>query len=111
MTKIEIIDETVAYYQTHNRSVLSDYSCEYNGPNGEKCAFSRCCTADSVFEENESSIMQKAAVLLPQYAHIPYHDSFWMDLQSLHDNADCWDGRSLTGKGIERIAILKKRYA
>jgi hypothetical protein len=111
LTKIQIIEETVEFYSNNSRSKSKDIStCLYNGPNGEKCAFSRCCTQDSFFNEGEQSKDQIDANLLPQYSHIPYDDQFWADLQDLHDTGDNWRDKSLTNAGLTHLNKLKKKY-
>jgi hypothetical protein len=110
LTKIQIIDKTVEFYSNNPRSLsINSSQCLYNGPNGEKCAFSRCCTEDSSFNEGESSNLQDGANLLPQYSHIPYHDQFWMDLQEFHDTEANWD-KGLTDTGLNRLNKLKEKY-
>ena len=111
LTKLQIIEETVEYYSTHSRSVEGGtVLCRYNDEHGNKCAFSRCCTDDSVFSEGESSCDQKDAILLPQYAHIPYTDLFWKSLQGVHDKDWYWDGNNLTEEGKENVTFLKNKY-
>lgn len=112
LTKLEIIDETVEYYKTHNRSIING-DCRYNGPNGEKCAFSRCCTNDSEFKEFMSASSQNEAVLLDQYSYIPHTDNFWARVQSLHDVSNNWiedtdnNTRSLSDKGKQFLEEIK----
>jgi hypothetical protein len=111
LTKIQIIEETISYYKINPRSLSEGSSqCLYNGPNGEKCAFSRCCTEDSSFNEQQSSNAQDKAKLLPQYSHIPYDDQFWMDLQEFHDMEANWDINVLTSTGLNRVNKLKEMY-
>jgi hypothetical protein len=111
MTKIEIIEETVEFYSNNPRSLYDlGYTCLYNGVNGGKCAFSRCCTLDSIFKECEGSNEQHEAILLPQYSHIPYNDEFWIDLQGLHDADYNWDGNKLSEIGIKQVNRLKEKY-
>jgi hypothetical protein len=109
LTKIQIIEETVEFYSNNPRS-LNSSRCLYNGPNGEKCAFSRCCTEDSSFDEGDASNVQDKAKLLPQYSHIPYDDQFWMDLQEFHDITNNWRDKDLTDIGLSCINKLKEKY-
>ena len=112
LTKLQIIDETVEYYSTHPRSLRDDESsnCMYNGDNNTKCAFSRCCTDDSIFDEGSSACAQKYAVLLPQYAYIPYDDVFWIEIQYIHDTNSFWKDGNFTDLGEEYVDNLKTKY-
>lgn len=109
LTKEEIVLDTIEYYRTHPRSVTSnDYKelvCRYRGPNGARCAFSRCCTEDSVFVEDKIAELQVGASLKPIYGIKDVH--FWKQLQSLHDDKDNWTlnaqgGQDLTPVGKSR---------
>ena len=112
LTKIQIIEETVEYYSTHRRSIKEGTrNCKYNGPDGLKCAFSRCCTDDSVFIEECGSSRQHEAILLPQYAHILYRDNFWVDIQVLHDRDDFWENNELTYSGKTFVNDIKVKYS
>lgn len=57
LSAIEIIDETVEFYENNPRSLNPNPKgeadrCLYNGPNGEACAFARC-VADEYREKLE----------------------------------------------------------
>ena len=109
LTISEIVDETIAFYQNNPRSFFidedGDNRCRYNGPNGEKCAFSRCCTPESKFDEGDNALSQANAVLLPQYEG--HSLVFWNALQRLHDNNNHWNGNVLTDAGIEYANQIK----
>lgn len=112
LTKLQIIDETVTYYSTHARSIEERTGdCKYNNRNGNKCAFSRCCTDNSTFNEGVSSREQINARLLPQYAHIPITNDFWLDLQEIHDRDYYWNKGTLDTRGELRITELKEIYS
>ena len=109
LTAHEIIDETIAFYQNNPRSKSEDGNCcLYNGPNGEKCAFSRCCTPDSEFKEGRGSILQLNAILLPQYEG--QSKRFWDEIQNLHDTDNYWDGNTLTKLGEYEVLRMKNEY-
>ena len=107
LTAHEIIDETVEYYQNNPRS-KDDNRCLYNGPNGEKCAFSRCCTPDSKFKEGRGSGLQVEVILLPQYEG--QSKLFWNEIQNLHDTDNYWDGNTLTKLGEYEVLRMKNEY-
>lgn len=114
-TTHQIIDETVEYYKNNPRSKDGDGNCVYNGPNGEKCAFSRLAKPDFDFKyfegENCAAILNKAFqedILLPEYCGHP--NGFYADLQALHDRDYYWSNNNLTKEGIEFVENMKKDY-
>jgi hypothetical protein len=113
LTQHDIIDETVEFYSNNPRSIHPlTKKCLYNGYNGEKCAFSRCCTNDSKFIEASNALGQNDAVLLPKYAHFLLNENigFWSSIQSLHDNDTYWEENQLTDKGKNYVKDLKQQY-
>ena len=106
---LEILDETVAFYNSKNRSVVQreeDVICLYKGPDGKKCAFSRCCTeeaADSLVEDNSADYFERGGSLdyLLQEEYQGHPTAFWMKIQQLHDLPVNWDdsGLSILGMG------------
>lgn len=116
-SKIEIIKETVEYYSNNPRSInTAGTSCLYNGPNGEKCAFSRCCVDDASFIEGTSAdstlgSLSNQNILKEEYRG---HDGiFWNNVQALHDLSANWndEGNGLSDIGIERVNKLIQRYS
>lgn len=47
MTKLDIIEETVEYYKTHNRATNKAGGCFYLSEQGDMCAIGRCCRRPS----------------------------------------------------------------
>ena len=104
LTKLEILNETIAFYNADvtQRSVDEDFNCLYNGFDGKHCAIGRCML--DVFKEqgmalkgNRSSFSNLAdennltldEVLQERYRGHEY--SFWILLQQLHDEEEYWD--------------------
>ena len=123
LTVEQIVEETIEYYRTHSRSInpfSAQTECLYNGPNGERCAFSRCCIENAVSKltENKSAALiidfHGDEILLPQYrGHNPL---FWADLQSLHDINIYWvpnkyGGNDLTIVGSKRVERILVKHA
>jgi hypothetical protein len=115
-TKLEIIDETVEYYKTHNRGIQKNSdcldSCVYINEDGDKCAVGRCLvspTADwigDVFDVfSDSETLNKR--LLPEYQGHDIH--FWKDIQCLHDVHSNWEN-GITPYGLHNISMLKEKY-
>lgn len=124
-TKLEIIEETAAFYNANNRAMENGH-CMYVDPNGNKCALGRCMIEEKAVEANSYKAMSgpmNAIALVNAYmeAHkIPAETSedsvldsllleeyrghsvyFWRNLQNLHDNADYWNDQGLTPKGLK----------
>lgn len=118
MTQEEIVLETIEHYRTHPRSLKlrSDCSvveCVYEGPNGERCAFSRCCTEDSVFHEGRYCAHQPGASLKYKYHGHPW--DFWIFIQELHDRSGNWQlndqgGADLTQQGRDFVAVSLAKW-
>ena len=120
-TKLEIIEETAAFYNLGNRSVeLSDSgfeNCAYIGRDNKRCAFSRCCldspevlsflkehegdTADEVLEAAGDKGLE---ILKEDYRG--HEDDFWNELQVFHDRDYYWGEDGLNEIGEERKARL-----
>jgi len=124
LSKAEIIDETAAYYTARPRSIVGDVLrlCVYRGPNGERCAFSRCVEPDKVHLCSDG---KGPANLLVEYGEDLMQEryrghrggDFWLQLQRLHDAVDNWetspDGQTntLTPAGQRAVRVMKEEYA
>lgn len=126
-TRVDIIDETVKFYSENPRAMRAKQlpsepdSCAYVAPNGERCAFARCCTEDGVrwlhanlegsnvqgIETRDKNLNE---MLKPEYRGHDLH--FWINIQRLHDSSEFWgqDGK-LTPVGNSRVQRLKCKYA
>ncbi len=117
MTKQQIILETVEFYKNNPRSMGKNNSCLYLGPNGEKCAFSRCCTQKSItnilVKENDTPLafmrdINVDDILLKKYQG---HDkSFWHEVQAIHDAKEFWKGKIFLKAGRTFVNFLLKKY-
>lgn len=90
MTKIEIIDETVEFYKNNLRSASPDTDrCQYHGPNGSRCAFSRCCYPEIDLSEFEGQgcliILDKLGDKILQEKYQGHSANFWAQIQIYHD--------------------------
>lgn len=124
LSKLDIIEETVAYYSSDvsrrsiNISQWEDGServdCVYHGDNGQRCAFSRCCKEEidlSTYEGTSAiNVLERLGndVLKEDYQISDM--SFWRDLQMLHDRDCNWDDNGLTEKGNAYVEELKEKY-
>jgi len=108
--QLKLLRETRDYYLKHNRSVNEVGDCVYNGPNGEKCAFSRICIDPSLLPE-ETDIHEILGdfgkeILLPKWRSLDKW--FLIEIQKFHDNAALWEGQKLTKIGEEYYNTLIK---
>jgi hypothetical protein len=119
LSAIEIIDETVEFYENNSRSLNptpkdAEYGCLYNGPNGEVCAFARCVLPEyrDKLEEGKNAyrhLVEKGYgddMLMEQYRGHCY--VFWNNLQNLHDSNEFWENRKLSPAGIEYVERFKQ---
>jgi hypothetical protein len=111
-TKIEIIEETAAYYNLGNRSVTKSGRCYYNGPDGKQCAFARMCIdptqlKEGLFAGNQLHVFGEE-ILKPEYRG---HSLLFYDaLQWLHDNQKNWTYDGLSEWGKHKVAEMKNRW-
>lgn len=115
MNKIEIINETVEYYKTHNRAISLDphgnFVCHYINSAGDMCAVGRCLIdpidirGDVYFICPDDGL---DTILKEEYRG---HDiGFWNELQKIHDRNYNWCGNDLSLIGIGFVNSLKELY-
>jgi len=119
LTKHQIIDETVEYYNNNPRS-KDDRGCAYLSKDGLMCGHSRCLTEKArthIIDENDNGssaddIIRKFGgddIHLEQYRG--HSVSFWLDIQTLHDTDAYWiaikNGNLLTHEGLETVKDMK----
>jgi hypothetical protein len=108
MTKTEIINETIAFYNSTNRGYdEAEDICVYLTPNGNKCAVGRCMTNGAI----EKCGMTQASIgnlievhnlasiddiLKPEYRG--HGLRFWKDLQHFHDDCSLWNKDGFRGE-------------
>lgn len=119
-SKIEIIEETIAYYEEDpSRRAMIGTSCAYKTDNGNMCAVGRCLTEQGLaFASefaNESDVygLYETNEGLDDILKEEYrgHElSFWSDLQSLHDTSSYWKAESKEHRELV-VSKLKRKYA
>lgn len=118
-TKLEIIEETAAFYNSENRAYdEQDATCYYQTADGKQCAVGRCMMEPSKYAWNTSqggagaeSLLETNGddILKPEYRG---HDTgFWQDVQRLHDYIDNWDKNGLTEDGKKHKESLIRKYS
>ena len=110
LNKLDIIDETVEYYKTHDRasrprSGVNSF-CHYY-MDGSMCAVGRClkCPEDAEKGCVNKNILQD---LKPEY--VGHEIVFWFELQKLHDRDTNWNGKSLTLTGKNYVKELRDKW-
>lgn len=121
LTQKEIVEETIAYYETHSRGTRDESSeflwegCFYISKEGNKCAIGRCSEDPEYLEQLGGSVDNLVKhlkdngyslddQLCSQYKGHPVY--FWNLLQELHDDPNYWQknhkgGWNLTERGKE----------
>jgi hypothetical protein len=126
-TVTEVLDYIVEHYRTHPRSVgfnpdsfgVSKGVCLYNGKNGAKCAFALLChPIDAHFDEPSvaaTKVLSKNPlgldILLPEFRYISGLTDvnlprFFLQVQSLHDNAPYWVQNGKGGQDLTPVGLL-----
>lgn len=128
MTAIEIIEETVKFYNSNNRSYILDETesqkCRYKS--GEKtCAFGRVVKDTDLvnLEEGRSAIFNiqflGLRIIKDEYIignnlssieKFKINSEFYNDLQQLHDTAINWNELGLTESGKVVVENLINKY-
>ena len=121
MTKIEIINETLAFYsEDPSRRAVTSTACHYyhKTANGieKKCSVGRCMTDQSILEDglergpiyelvNQRNVDD---ILKPEYQGHPV--DFWSDLQRFHDNDGYWTKDGISKDGVIACQNLLETY-
>jgi len=122
-SKLEIIEETANAYTFHTRSLASQAlrdrgypNCLYDGGDGKRCAFARCCKDDpdtlSALRKADfknTSIHLLMGHLKPEYQG--HETEFWVEIQSFHDTDLFWNKNGLSRDGEEQKKYLLEGYA
>lgn len=125
MTKIEIIDDTVAYYSADvtrrsKQLVNNKVQCTYKGPEGRECAFQRVveddlseydCSTTFGYGESAASIIVKKEDLKFKEGYEGHDKNFWGAIQHLHDMDVHWDENGLSEKGNKYVEDLKETFS
>ena len=126
MTKQEIINETVKYYDKDvGRRALGFDGCMYNGYDGTYCAVGRCfddkwkrvddnftlegnnSDIQTMYEENGFNSLDE--MLKPKYRG--HKEEFWYEIQRLHDNGSNWTLEGISIQGQATVDRLLKDWS
>jgi len=132
-TKIKVINETAAHYNSNNRG-NDGLSCVYDAGDGNRCAVGRCMTPEALekslfvlhsnyawgsvrnIEANiENHLFQfpegaKSFLDLLREEYQIDDLKFWKDLQQFHDEGSNWDDQGLSERGKKAYKILLDQY-
>jgi len=113
-TKLEIINETVAYYSedVNRRATNNNGGCEYKTEDGRMCAVGRYLIHELPKPSSGVSVQPLNCnlddFLMDEYSG--HSVEFWSCLQSLHDRAEYWNATGLTESGQSYVNKLKEIY-
>ena len=122
-TKVEILNDTIEYYKTHDRGVVSKNGviggCTYDNGEGGQCAVGCRMTKKAIAHLTKTDNLNQITVSnlsdendsidhLLQKKYRGHNLSFWEQLQSLHDSERNW---SKTDEGWELSMDGEIRYA
>lgn len=112
-TTIEIIDETIEFYNKNPRSTSSLGCLYYNLKTKTKCAFSRCCTEEGIkvlklHEFRGLGHFDIESIIKEEYKK--HELMFWVNLQKLHDIDKNWNDNELTEEGKIFVEKFKERF-
>ena len=133
MTPLQIIDETVSYYDKDvaRRSIVHKRDGQLipmiKTPAGLVCALGRCMTlaglktfgrtqgaADVVFERAEEEFNVDPQLGSPQWflrdEYRGWDKHFWFELQKLHDVPGNWYSGGISSKGLAYANYLRNKY-
>jgi len=133
LTPLELLDETIEYYKTHNRGLMKSKAlisvCRYRNSKGDMCALGRCFTDEAMETElkhggiiahygNGAPSLEHeygiSNLVKDQYVNIGLRT--WSQLQRLHDKHEYWNanddgGWDLSEEGLERVKTLKIAFS
>ena len=117
MTKVEIIEETAAFYNSGNRAITVKGDCVYETTDGKKCAVGRVLkegfipyrnnnySIGMLFEDNKND--EKLFLKEQYYGH---NLEFWSSLQNFHDVESNWNENGISIAGMIRKDNLINLY-
>ena len=115
-TKLEIINETVAFYSedVKRRAVDAFGLCDYRTVDNRKCAVGRVLLAKAFKEDLDGhdalDIFNVYGDSLFKNSYRGHAPTFWNDLQFLHDRQEYWGAEGLTAAGVTFKTQLIMRW-
>lgn len=132
LTKLQIINDTIAHFNPGNRAIDIHGTCRYCASDGKKCAVGRYMGPENLpgvftgclkqegkiqyyprtFSRNVPGGLQCVCiedVLIPEARG--HNWSFWKDLQNLHDQNVNWLEDGLSPVGKRELTRMKYNWA
>jgi hypothetical protein len=123
MTKLELLEDTIAYYSVNpseRRCINDKRDCKYsnilvNKPHSEGCAIGRHLNKEDALALDELGAFSASDLV----ADFPHYLPVWMKemngdfldaIQRLHDTSYYWDDNGLSADGKIFVDNLKKEY-
>lgn len=120
MTEIELLDETVEYYETHKRGISKNGNCVYYN-DGNMCGVGRCLIDPKSFADVVGGVQyleRHKNVALDDILQDKYKGfgiMFWHHIQEFHDAEFYWEpageGYILTNHGNVKLQDIKDKYS
>ena len=121
-TKIEIIDELVAYYSEDvtRRGIEDTGGCTYwseemsNSGENKTCGVGYCLENAAEFQcitAGEDITLDTIDYAKFKKEYEKHNLEFWQDIQCLHDSSSYWNENGITRNGLDWVSHLKEEYA
>lgn len=121
MTKIEIINETVQFYNSDpSRRAIEQNTCKYLADNGNKCALGRCFTEDAIAKLGnyqgsvttlvyDLNLQEEDFQLLLKEEYRGHSINFWSNIQKYHDHYYFWGNKDVVARE-QHVNFMLKYY-
>jgi len=125
MTKEEIINDTIAYYNedpSRRATLGNSTNCVYRTKEGKNCAFGRymkdkylqlpICNDILMIDELIQDIEEVENIndLLVEKVHGHSNSKFWLSVQNLHDEPYHWNENGYTKELVSKVKALSEHY-
>lgn len=122
MTKVEIIQMVASHYNETNRGFADNEDiCMYLTDDGRMCAVGMCMTDEALdtWKDFGKGVYYLVATLeeideeldsIFKDEYKGHSESFWIELQNLHDDSYLWDESGLTLEGWDKANRMIKYY-
>jgi hypothetical protein len=129
LTKLEILEETIAYYSedVSRRAIYTevitdgdeDYEepqCYYESPDGKHCAAGRMMTEEFLNSKyliegtSITSLIDASSIPVFKPEYQGHNNKFYTELQRLHDADHNWDSNGLTELGRQKVESIKEEF-
>ena len=120
-TPAEVIQETIDFYHSGNRSLKENGNCAYLvETTGTMCAVGRCLSEKGLSDfhnkeiNNAANSVQDMMVIFPNSFKEEYKNislRVWAILQTMHDDPSLWNNKGLNYEGEYYVKSNFSKYA